>query len=84
MADRVLEKEDPLPDQSLTQVRQARLEGKDSIIRILRRTATGSPEQGREYALLHAKEEEVHSQTSTEEQIPVHGTNSADISTGGD
>ncbi|KAJ1091327.1 hypothetical protein NDU88_004454 [Pleurodeles waltl] len=66
-ARRVLEKEEPLPDQAST---QARLEGKDSIVQFLRRTATGNPEREREYVRPHIAEEEVDSQTSTEEQNP--------------
>ncbi|KAJ1170234.1 hypothetical protein NDU88_002115 [Pleurodeles waltl] len=57
-ADRVLEEEEPLPDQASTQARQDRLEGKDSIVRFLRRTAAGRPEQGREYIRPLATEEE--------------------------
>ncbi|KAJ1191059.1 hypothetical protein NDU88_000376 [Pleurodeles waltl] len=85
-ADRVPEDEEPLLDQAdqaaaQAQARQVRLEGRDSIARFLRRTATGSPEWGREHARLHAIEEEAVSQTSIEEQTPAHGTNSPDTST---
>ncbi|KAJ1171552.1 hypothetical protein NDU88_003413 [Pleurodeles waltl] len=73
-ADRVLEDEEPLPDQAAAQARQVRLEGRDSIVRFLCRTATGIPEWGREYVRLHATEEKVDSQTSTEEQILMAGT----------
>ncbi|KAJ1092966.1 hypothetical protein NDU88_006076 [Pleurodeles waltl] len=45
MADRALEEEESPPDQVLTQVQQVRLEGKDSIVRFLCRTATGSSER---------------------------------------
>ncbi|KAJ1199526.1 hypothetical protein NDU88_003360 [Pleurodeles waltl] len=71
-ADREPEEAETLPEQAATQaqVRQAQLEGKGSIVRFLLRTATGSPELGREHARTRATEEEADSQNSTEEQRP--------------
>ncbi|KAJ1091944.1 hypothetical protein NDU88_005058 [Pleurodeles waltl] len=80
-ADRVLEDEESDQAAAQAQARQVQLEGKDSIVRFLRRTATGSPEWGREHARPHTTEEDVYRQTSIEEQTPAHGTNSPDTST---
>ncbi|KAJ1177290.1 hypothetical protein NDU88_002549 [Pleurodeles waltl] len=80
-ADRMLKDEEQLPDQVAAQARQVRLEDRDSIVRFLHRTATGSPEWAREYVRPHATGEEVDSQTSTERQNPTHVTNSPDTST---
>ncbi|KAJ1088289.1 hypothetical protein NDU88_001447 [Pleurodeles waltl] len=82
-ADREPEEAKPLLEQaaSRAQARQVRLEGRDSIVRFMRRTATGSPEWGREHVRWHATEEEADSQISIEERIPAHGTSLPDIST---
>ncbi|KAJ1184655.1 hypothetical protein NDU88_001458 [Pleurodeles waltl] len=54
-ADREPEEVEPLPEQAVAQAqaqaqaRQVQLEGRGSIVRFLRRTATGSPEWGREH-----------------------------------
>ncbi|KAJ1105165.1 hypothetical protein NDU88_002573 [Pleurodeles waltl] len=80
-AERESEEAEPLSEQTAAQARQARLEGRDSIVRFLRRKATGSPEWGRKHVRSHAAEEEADSRTSTEEQIPTQGTSSPDIST---
>ncbi|KAJ1192296.1 hypothetical protein NDU88_001607 [Pleurodeles waltl] len=85
-ADNVHDDEAPPTDQAdqtaaLALARQVRLEGRDSIVRFLRRMVTGSPEWGRKHARLHATEEEADCQTSTEEQTPAHSTNLPDIST---
>ncbi|KAJ1195572.1 hypothetical protein NDU88_004851 [Pleurodeles waltl] len=78
-ADRVPKDEEPLPDQTdqaaaQAQDRQVRLEGRDSVVRFLRRTATGSPEWGRAHARPHATEEGADSQTTIEEQTPAART----------
>ncbi|KAJ1165140.1 hypothetical protein NDU88_005569 [Pleurodeles waltl] len=82
-ADREPEEAEPLPEQvaAQAQARQVRLEGRDSIVRFLRRTATVSPEWGREHVRSHATEEEADSRTIIEEQIPAHGMSSPDTST---
>ncbi|KAJ1143731.1 hypothetical protein NDU88_010036 [Pleurodeles waltl] len=75
MVDWVPKDEESLPDQADQAAAQAlapqvQLEGRDSIVRFLCRTATGSPERGREHVRLHAAEEEADSQTSIKEQPP--------------
>ncbi|KAJ1151552.1 hypothetical protein NDU88_004332 [Pleurodeles waltl] len=80
-ADREPKEAEPLPEQAAAQARQARLEGRDSIVRFLRRTTTGSPEWGREHVRSHAtEEEEAESRTCIEEQIPAHGMSLPDTS----
>ncbi|KAJ1138336.1 hypothetical protein NDU88_004723 [Pleurodeles waltl] len=83
MADRMPEEVEPLLDQATTQAQaqRARLEGRDSIVRFLGRTAIGSPEWRREHARLHEIEVEADIQHSTEEQTPAHGTSSLATST---
>ncbi|KAJ1145082.1 hypothetical protein NDU88_011374 [Pleurodeles waltl] len=79
-ADREPEEAEQLPEQAAAQARQVRLEGRDSIVRFLCRTATGSPEWGREDVRSHATEEEADSRTSIEEQIPTNGMSLPDTS----
>ncbi|KAJ1219067.1 hypothetical protein NDU88_006638 [Pleurodeles waltl] len=82
-ADTEPEKAEPLLEQAAAQAqaRQVLLEGRDSIVRFLRRTATGSPEWEREHLRSHAIEEEADSRTIIKEQIPAHSMSSPDTST---
>ncbi|KAJ1159218.1 hypothetical protein NDU88_011886 [Pleurodeles waltl] len=82
-AEREHEEAEPLSEQAAAQVQasQVRLDGRDSIVRFLRRTATGSTERGGEHVRSHAAEEEADSRTSIEDQIPAHGTSSSNIFT---
>ncbi|KAJ1152469.1 hypothetical protein NDU88_005244 [Pleurodeles waltl] len=66
-AEREPKEAETLPEQTVAQARQVQLKGRGSIVRFLRRTATGSPEWGREHVGTHATEAEANSRISTEE-----------------